>query len=148
VLGLATIQGCRQPPKGSPPSTPRPWKKSEGGQTSILVGSFHWGCGCHCCGGCEGAAGPGHAKTFPCSRRKTVLGRILNCSCSDGEETSGSENETCLGAAGPPGWAAPGVAVAPGLGGLPRHQGLPGVASMAVHALRQLMAMISSRCPT
>ncbi len=38
----------------------------------------------------------------------------LGCSCCDGEETSGSENETRLGAAGLPGQMAGGVAIAPG----------------------------------
>ncbi len=80
-------------------------------------------------------------------RRKTVPGRILSCSCCDDEETNGSENETRLEVAGPPGHVAAGVAVAPGPGGLLRRLGLPGVASTDVHALRQLTVMISSRCP-
>jgi hypothetical protein len=57
----------------------------------------------------------------------------------EGEETSGSENETRLVAAGPPGCEP---------GGLPRRHGLPGVVSAAVQALRQLMATTSSRNPT
>ncbi len=40
-------------------------------------------------------------------------------------------------AAGSPGWVAAGATIAPGPGGLPRHLGLPGVASTVVHALRQ-----------
>jgi hypothetical protein len=42
------------------------------------------------------------------SRRKTVPRQILGCSCCNGEAPSGSENETCLEAAGPGGcraWA-------------------------------------------
>ncbi len=57
----------------------------------------------------------------------------------EGEETSGSENETCLFAARPPGRKP---------GGLPRRRGLPGVASTAVQALMLLMATTSSRNPT
>ncbi len=53
--------------------------------------------------------------------------------------TSGSENETHLVAAGPPGGEP---------GGLPQRRGLPCSASGAVQALRQLMAMTSSRDPT
>jgi hypothetical protein len=53
----------------------------------------------------------------------------------DGEETSGSENETCLVAAGPPG---------PEPGSLPRCDGLPGVASAAVQALKRLTAQPDS----
>jgi hypothetical protein len=75
-----------------------------------------------------------------------VPGRILGCSCCDGEETSRYENETCLEAAGPPGRSARPSHLGPG--GLSRHLGLPGVASTAVHALRRLTAMISSHCPT
>jgi hypothetical protein len=47
------------------------------------------------------------------------------------EETSGSENETRLVSAGPPGREP---------GSLPRRRGLPGVASTAVQALRRLTA--------
>jgi hypothetical protein len=75
--------------------------------------------------------------------------KINLCSCCDGEDTSRSENETRLVADEPPGWAAAGVsdvADVPVPGSLPRHQGLPGVSSMAVHALMCLTAMISSRC--
>ncbi len=67
-----------------------------------------------------------------------VPGRILGCSCCNGEDTRGYENEAHLVAAGLSGWAAAGMAVAPWPSGLPQHRGLPGVASMAVHALRQL----------
>jgi hypothetical protein len=85
-------------------------KKGGRGQRSILVSNFCWCCRYCLCGGCKGAAGPGRAKTSPRGRRKTVFGQILGCSCCD-EETSRSENETRLVAAGPPGWAA--VVVAP-----------------------------------
>jgi hypothetical protein len=64
-----------------------------------------------------------------------VPGRNLGCSCWDGEEISGSENQTHLEAAGLPGQVAAGVAVMPGPGGLPGHRPLPGVTSKAVHAL-------------
>ncbi len=57
----------------------------------------------------------------------------------EGEETSGSENEIRLVAAGPPG-SEP--------GGLPWRHGLPGMASTAVQALKQLTATTSSRDPT
>ncbi len=50
-----------------------------------------------------------------------VPGQILSCLVCDGEETSGSENETRLEAAGPPQWATASVAIAPGPGSLPRH---------------------------
>ncbi len=104
VLGLATNQGHRQRPQGSPPP-PEHWpqKKSGRGQRLILIGGFHWRCGYRFCGGGEGAAGPGCAKTSLRGRRKMVPGRILSCSCCDGGDTSGSENETRLVSAGPPG---------------------------------------------
>jgi hypothetical protein len=57
----------------------------------------------------------------------------------EGEETSGSENETCLVAAGPPGREP---------NGLPQRDGLPGMASAVVQALRRLMATTSSHDPT
>jgi hypothetical protein len=100
-------------------------------------GSFLWHCGYCLSGGCKGDAGLGRAKTSPRGKRKTVPVQILGCSCCDFEETSGSENETRLGAAGPPGPCS-----------LRQRLGLPGVASTAMHALRRLLAMISSRCPT
>jgi hypothetical protein len=63
-VGLATNQGRRKPPQGSPPEQwPRKWRGQ--GQRSILVGGFHSRCGYRLCGGCEGAAGPGRAKTSP-----------------------------------------------------------------------------------
>jgi hypothetical protein len=111
-----------------------PWKKSRRGQRSILKGGFCWRCGYPLCGGCEGAAGSGHAKTSLQGSRKTVTGRILGYSCSDEEETSGPENKTCLEAAGPPGREAAGVAIAPGPDSLTLHPGLPGLVSTAVHA--------------
>ncbi len=54
----------------------------------------------------------------------------------EGEETSGSENETRLVAARLPGREP---------GSLPRRRGLPGVASAAVQALRRLTASTWSR---
>jgi hypothetical protein len=109
-----------------------PQERSGRGQRSIVVGGF---CRHRVCGGCEGAAGLGRAKTFPWGRRKTVSGHILGCSCCDGEDTSRTENQTRLVAAGLPGCAVASVAVAPGPGSLPRRCGLLGVASPAVHAL-------------
>jgi hypothetical protein len=67
-------------------------------------------------------------------RRKTVPGPILGGSCCDADETSRSENETRLEAAGLPGQMAAGVAVTPGPGSQPRHLGLPGMATTAMHA--------------
>ncbi len=61
-----------------------------------------------------------------------VLGRILGSSCCDGEDTSRSENETRLVAAGPPGWAVASMTIVPGPGGVPWHHGLPSLASTAV----------------
>ncbi len=57
----------------------------------------------------------------------------------EGEETSGSENETRLVAARLPGREP---------GGLPRRRGLPGVAYAAMQALRRVTATTSSRDPT
>ncbi len=55
------------------------------------------------CGGDEGAAGPGRAKIPPQGGRKTVSGPSPCGAKAEGEETDGSENETRLVAAGPPG---------------------------------------------
>jgi hypothetical protein len=134
--GLATNQGRRQPPQESPPEH---WPRKKNGQCQrlILIGGFCQRCGYCLCGGCEGATGQRHAKTSQRDRRKTVPRWIPGCSCCDGEETSGSENETRLEAAGSPGWVAAGATIAPGSGGPPWHLGLPGVASTAVHALRR-----------
>jgi hypothetical protein len=85
-------------------------------------------------GGCEGAAGPGRAKTSV-PGRKTVLGPSRGDAGEEGIETSRSENETRLVAARPPGHEP---------SGLPRRRGLPGLASPAVQALRWLTAMTSS----
>jgi hypothetical protein len=68
--------------------------------------------------GCEVVAGPGRAKTFLQGRRKTIPGRIISCFCCDGEETSWSENGTCLKAARLPKQLAAGVAAAHGPGSL------------------------------
>jgi hypothetical protein len=54
------------------------------------------------CGGCEGVAGPGRAKTSSLGR-KMVLGLFFGGTADEGEETSGSENETRLVATGLPG---------------------------------------------
>jgi hypothetical protein len=55
------------------------------------------------CGGCEGAAGPVHAKTSS-PGRKMVPGPFHGGDReAEGEETSGSKNETRLVVAGPPG---------------------------------------------
>jgi hypothetical protein len=100
------------------------------------LGGAHCQDGYRVCGGCEGAAGPRHAKTSS-PGRKTVL--ELSCGGTgeeEDEETSGSENETRLVAAGLPGCEP---------SGLPRSRGLPGVASTAVQSLRQLTATTSSR---
>ncbi len=136
VLDLVMNQGPRQPLQGSPQHWPL--VKNGRGQRSILVGGFCWRCGYRFCGGCEGAAGPGVQTPTPSrGRRKTITGQILGCSCCDGEDTSRSENKTRLVVTGPP-----------GPGSLLRRRGLPGMASMPVHALRLLTVMFSSRCPT
>jgi hypothetical protein len=82
---------------------------------------------------------PGHAKTsLPV--RKTVLGPSHGGGAGkEGEETSGSENETRLVAAGLPGCEP---------GGLPRRRRLRGVVSAAMQALRRLTVTVSSRNPT
>jgi hypothetical protein len=88
---------------------------------------------------CVGAVGPGRAKTSLLGR-KTVPGPSSSSAGEEeGEETSGSENETRLVAAGPPGCEP---------GGLWRQRRLPGVESAAVQALMQLTAITSSRDPT
>ncbi len=73
------------------------------GQRSNFWGGAHWQERYHVCGGCEGATGPGHAKTSS-PGRKTVLGPSRGgAGEEEGEETSGSENETRLVAARLPG---------------------------------------------
>ncbi len=59
-------------------------------------------CGYRVCGGDEGASGPGRANPPlpPQGGRKTVPGTIPGSARADGGETSGSENETHLVAAG------------------------------------------------
>ncbi len=68
-----------------------------------------------------------------------VPGPSRGSSRREGEETSGSENETRLVAAGPLGCKP---------GNLPQRCGLPGVVSAAVQALRELTATTSSRDTT
>ncbi len=83
------------------------------------------------------APGPGRAKTSS-PGRKTVRDRLW-AAPEEKVKNSGSENETHLVLAGPPGCEP---------GGLPRRRGLPGVVSAAVQALRRLTAITSSREPT
>ncbi len=91
------------------------------------------------CGGCEGAAGPRRAKTSS-PGRKTVPGLSRGgADEGEGEETSKSKNETRLVGARQPGREPD---------GLPRQLRLPGVASIAVQALRQLTVTTLSRDPT
>ncbi len=122
--GLATNQGCRQPPQGSPP--PPQALASEEEQMGSKVDHHRrfslaprepplWRLRRSC--------RPGHATTSSRCWRKMFTGQILGCSCCDGEETSGSENETRLEAARLPGPAAAGVAIAPGPSGLSRRLG-------------------------
>jgi hypothetical protein len=69
----------------------------------------------------------------------------------EGEETSGSENEARLVAAGPLGHETHLVAAGPPgrkFGGTPQQRRLPDMASAAVQALRQLMVTTSSQDPT
>ncbi len=82
---------------------------------------------------------PGRAKTSSPGRKLVPGPSRGGAREEEGEETSGSENETRLVAARLPGREP---------GGLPRQRGLPGVASAAVQALRRLTATTSSRDPT
>jgi hypothetical protein len=68
---------------------------------SNLVGRVRCRCEYRVCGGCEGVASPGRAKTTRRVGEKWFLGRLRGAR-ADCEETCGSENETRLGAAGPP----------------------------------------------
>jgi hypothetical protein len=122
-------QGCSQLSTGPPRALALARRRR--GQRSIL-----W-CGARrqdryrVCGGYEGADSPGGAKTSS-PGRKTVPGPSRGGAGEDeGEETSGSENKTRVVAARLPGREP---------GGLPRRRGLPGMASVAVQALRRLMA--------
>ncbi len=74
MLGLATNQGHNSLHRAPPDHWLR--EKSGRGQRSILIGSFHWHCRYHFCGGCEGAVGPGRAKISPRGRRKTLPGEF------------------------------------------------------------------------
>ncbi len=76
------------------------------------MGGVHCCCRYCICGGNESAAGPGHAKTPPQGGGKTVPRPSPGAAPAEGEETSGSRNETCLVAAGQPGWAVAGLAAA------------------------------------
>jgi hypothetical protein len=84
--------------------------------------------GYHVSGTCDGAASPGCEKTSS-PDRKTVLGLSCGSAGGEGEETSGSENETHLVAAGPPGCKP---------GSLPWRRGLPGMVSAVIQALKVL----------
>jgi hypothetical protein len=128
-----------------------------GGRRSILCGGVRWRCGYHggvrwhggfhggvrwrsglsCCGGGDGAAGPGCAKTSALGR-KTVLGLFSGGTVDEGVEAKGCANDTRLAAADPPGRLP---------GGRPRRRGLLGVASAAEHAFTRLTATISSLDP-
>ncbi len=123
-------------PQGSPRALASAGRRR--GQRSNLLGGARWRDGYRFCGTCEGAAGPGRAKTSS-PGRKTVLGPSCGGAGKEGVETSGSENETRLVAAELPGCEP---------GSLPRRRRLPGMASAAVQALRRLTAMTSSRAST
>ncbi len=112
------------------------------------MGGVRCRCGYHVCGDDDGAAGPGRAKTPLQGGRKTVPGPSPGSARAEGEETRGSENETILVAAGPPGQTVAGLAAPPGPGGLLRHHGLPDVASASMQALRWLTETTSSLDPT
>jgi hypothetical protein len=75
------------------------------------------------CGGCEGASDPRHAKTSSPGRKMIPGPSHGGADEGEGEETSRSENETCLVPARQPGCEP---------GGLPQHNVLPGIASTAV----------------
>jgi hypothetical protein len=129
-------QACSQLSTGLPPSCGLGWEEKRSEVQPL--GRCPLTRQVRVCGGCEGAAGPGHAKTS-LPGRKTVPGLSRGGTRREGEETSRSENETRLVAAGLPGYEP---------GGLQRRRGLPGVASAAVQALRRLTATTSSRDST
>ncbi len=114
--GLTVTRGIGSSPQGSPRSLASAGRRR--GQRSNLFGGAHCRDGYCVYGGCEGTAGPGHAKTSS-PGRKTVPGPSHVGTREEGEETNGSENETCLVAARPPG-SEP--------GGLLLRRGLPGSA--------------------
>jgi hypothetical protein len=78
------------------------------------------------CGTCDGTASPGRLETSSLGR-KTVPGPSRGGAGGEGEETSGSENETRLVVAGPHGCEP---------GSLPRRRWLPGVASRGRASLK------------
>ncbi len=63
---------------------------------------------------------------------ETVPGRSLSGTWAEGGETSGSENETRLIAAGQPGRTATSLAAMQGTAGLPQYRRLPGMAYFSV----------------
>jgi hypothetical protein len=97
---------------GLPPSSGLGWEEKRSEVQPL------WQCpltgGYRICGTCDRAAGPGRAKTSS-PGRKTVLGPSCGGAGREGEETSGSESETHLVAAGPSGCEP---------SGLPRRRGL------------------------
>jgi hypothetical protein len=146
LLCLATNQGRRQPPQGSPQalaSGEERMRSEVDPHRRFLLALW-----VPCLWRLRRSCWPRVFKTSARGRRKTVPRRILGCFCCDDGDTSGSKNETRLVAAGPPGWVTAGVAVEPGPGSLLQRCGLPGMAPAAVHTLRQLTAMISSCCST
>jgi hypothetical protein len=147
-------------PNLSPQGSPRALASAgrRGGQRSILCGGVRWHCryrsgvrwcggfrggvrwrgGFCCCGGGDGATGPGRAKTSMLGR-KTVKGLFRDGATFEGVEAKGCANDTCLAAAEPPGLLP---------SSRPRRRGLLGAASAAVQAFRRLTATISSLDPT
>ncbi len=124
------------PPQGSPRAQTTAWRRR--GQRSNLVGRVRCRCRYGVCGGDEGVAGPGRAKTLLQGGRKMVLGPSPGGAQAEGGETSGFENETRLIAARLSGRAVAGLATAPEPGSLPLRRWLPGVASASMQAFRQL----------
>ncbi len=69
--GLTVPRGVGGSPQGSPRALAMTGRRR--GQRSNLFGGARWRDGYHVCGGCEGAVGPGRAKTS-LPGRKTVPG--------------------------------------------------------------------------
>ncbi len=94
-------QSCRQVPTGLPLSSGLGWEKKRSEVQPLW--RCLWRDRYRVCGTWDDATGPGHAKTSSLGR-KTVPGPSRGGAKEwEGQETSGSENETCLVAARPPG---------------------------------------------
>jgi hypothetical protein len=135
--GLTVSRGIDRSPQGSPRALASVGRRR--GQRSNLLGSARcWG-GYHVCGGCEGVAGPRCAKTSSPGRKMVPASSRGSADEGEGEETSRSENDTCLVVARTPGREP---------SGMPQRHWLPGVGSSAVQALRRLTVTTLSRDPT